>query len=449
MEALDTVENYIREQGLIKRGDRVLLAISGGIDSVVMMDMLVRLQNKLDFQAVAATFNHQLRPEAAEEAEFVRCLAEKYQLPFYLGAEDIASLAKGKNLQDTARRERYAFLFSLAYKLGAAAIATAHHRDDQAETLLLHLLRGSGLTGLSGMSPAKNQVIRPLLPLSREEIVAYGEGLGLEHREDLSNYSVKYQRNRIRWQLMPLLREFNPQVVEALNATADICRDEDALLNDLAENALAEVLLRDDRAVDAGGFAQLPLALKRRVLKKAFCLLAGDVAELSFCQVEAMLALKDEQSVSLPGGLLAYRRGNICFDTAIPPLPVFDDSYPLIADGCWHSLGGWGWEYTASLEQRPALRLPYEFCVPEAAVSRLTWRTRREGDYLPSSGQRGRTKLKDIFIDHKIPAYQRNTWPLLLLDQEIIWAPLLKKATRARPGSGKSVLIKVRHCDII
>jgi len=449
MEALAAVQNYILEHDLIRRGDTVLLAVSGGIDSVTMADLLARLQDQLDFQPVIATFNHRLRPEAEEETAFVQALAQRYGVPFYQGSADIAALSQGKNLQDTARRERYAFLFSVAYKLGAASVATAHHRDDQAETLLLHLLRGSGTAGLAGMAPARNKVIRPLLALTREDIAAYATARGLEYREDHSNASVKYQRNRIRWELLPILRHFNPRVVEALNATAAICRDEDALLDDLAENALAEVLLRDGRAIDAAGFAQLPTALKRRVLKKAFCLLAGDVAELSFSQVEAILALKEEQSVSLPGGIRAYRRGNICFGTEIPPLPGFSDAYPLIADGAWHALGNWGWEYTASLEETEPHAPPHGLYVAERELPRLSWRTRREGDALPSRGASGRTKLKEIFIDHKIPAYQRNSWPLLLLDQEIVWAPLLKKALSPAPGQSKSILIKVRHCDII
>ena len=274
MELLKKTKDYIKEYQLIEPGELVLVAVSAGRDSMTLAHLLLRLQKELDFNLAIANFNHHLRPEADEEGEFVAEFARINGVPVFLGGADIAQLSVGGNLQEIARRERYTYLRSLAAKIGAQKIAVAHHADDQAETVLLHLLRGSGLSGLAAMSPIKNNIIRPLLFASRRDICAYIAENKLEYREDSSNACTKYLRNKIRLELIPLLRDYNPNITEALIATADICRQDDQVLEDLAENALAEAWINDDNALERTAFNELPVALQRRVIRKAYtCLL--------------------------------------------------------------------------------------------------------------------------------------------------------------------------------
>ena len=452
MDILRQVKAYMKAERMLERCHLVIAAVSGGVDSMVMADLLERLQEELGFQLVIANFNHRLRPEAEEEATFVGDWARRHGLPFCAGTADIAQLSQGKNLQDTARRERYAFLRSVAFRLGGAAIATAHHSDDQAETVLLHLLRGSGLGGLSAMLPVENGVIRPMLCLDREAICRYAREQCIEWREDESNHSDKYLRNRIRHQLMPLLASYNPRISEALNNAALICRDEDALLDEMAEISLAELWLEDDVALDGPGFDALAPALQRRVLRKAFCLSAGDLPELSFLQVENVLALRDGQACTLPRGIQAYRRGHLYFATQVPPLPAVEENYPLEIDSAediWHVLPGMGWAYHTELcaEARPVIGLD-SFLLPGDLADQAYWRTRRQGDSLPSRGRCGRRKLKELFIDAHVPQHERGCWPLLTTGSDILWVPKLWRA-EIHVRNGKCILIKIKRCDKI
>lgn len=448
MELLKRTKNYLKEHRLIEPGDLVLVAVSAGRDSMTLAHLLLQLRRELGFELAIANFNHHLRDEADEEAQFVAEFARIHGVPSCLGGADIASLAVGANIQETARRERYAFLRTVAAKLGAQKIAVAHHADDQAETVLLHLLRGSGLAGLAAMAPMENNIIRPLLFAFRTDICAYMAENKIDYREDSSNASTKYLRNKIRLELMPTLREYNPNIVEALIATADICREDDEVLEDLAENALAEIWLNDDQALDMLNFEQLPLALQRRVARKAYTLIKGQSKELNFEQVESLLHLKEERCVDLPGGLKAYRRGNIYFAADKPPLPQYNDSLSLIVDGKWHALANWGWEYQALMvEDCLPAQSTLSMLLPAKDVNKLHWRTRREGDFVASSGKSGKRKLKDIFIENHIPVYQRNSWPLLMLDNELVWlCGLWKKDIAIKQPA---ILIKVKKYDKI
>ncbi|MEG1998326.1 MAG: tRNA lysidine(34) synthetase TilS [Clostridiales bacterium] len=163
MDLLTRTAAYIDDHHLIRPGTLIVVAFSAGRDSRVLLDILVKLGNAQGFQVVAANFDHQLRPESTEETYFAADIATAYQIPFYSGTADIKALSAGKNLQEVARRERFIFLRHVAAQTGASAIATAHHANDQAETVLLHLLRGAGLSGLSAMNAAENGIIRPLL----------------------------------------------------------------------------------------------------------------------------------------------------------------------------------------------------------------------------------------------------------------------------------------------
>lgn len=452
MELIKTVSNFIKKEKLLSGASVVLAAVSGGIDSMVMADILFRLRQELQIELAVASFDHRLRPDSGSDLAFVRAWADGHGLPFFGGAKDVAALSDGKNVEDIARRERYAFLRGVAAKLGSCVIATAHHRGDQAETVLLHLLRGSGVTGLAGIHPSRGGVVRPLLCADRNDIAAYASANNIEYREDSTNSSTKYLRNKIRLELLPALAEYNPCVSHQLNDTAAICRDEDALLEDLAEISLAELWSFDQSSLSGSGFDLLAPALQRRVLRKAYQLLAGDLPELSFKQVEAIRCLRNEQSCDLPRDIKAWRRGDLYFGQEMPPLPFVDMEWPLLVDGVWHDLDGLDWSYCATHTVKPGefdhkINDHYAMLISENRAANVFWRTRRNGDFMRSSGK-GRRKVKDLFIDRRIPCHLRNRWPLLIdASGETLWLPGLRSTKLDEDLN--NILIKVRFSDKI
>ena len=205
---------FIREQGLIERGDRIVCAVSGGADSVALLFALYLLKDKLKIQLEAAHFNHQLRGEESQRDEkFVRDFCSRYDIPLHVGGGQVQPGRKG--LEAAARDARYAYLQSLDGK-----IATAHTADDNAETVLLHLIRGTGLKGLGGIAPKRGKLIRPMLSTTRQEVEAFLGEWNLPHVEDSSNGSDAFLRNRVRHHVMPLLRQENPRIGENLSKLA-------------------------------------------------------------------------------------------------------------------------------------------------------------------------------------------------------------------------------------
>ena len=440
MDLAKRTELYIREQGLLQAGDRVLLAVSGGVDSLCLAHIILSLRSSLRIEAAVAHFDHKLRPESAEEALFVADFAASHDTAFFSGSADIRAL--GGNIEDTARKERYAFLRSTAKKIGACAIAVAHHADDQAETVLLHLLRGSGPNGLAAMAPKNNDIIRPLLFASRSDILDYADCHGLEYCEDASNQDITYLRNRIRHQLLPQLASYNPRIREALNTTADICREENYLLDEMAEYAFAQLWLEERNALNKDGLSKLPLALRRRVVRKAWQLLTGE--DLDFAHTEAVLQLGDEDCVQLPGDMKAYQRDELYFAPYMPQLPKGYDPLPVEADNCWHRLADTSWQYKAALSSNTSTGEKWNFIVDESLLPQLAFRCRQEGDRVDSSGKAGSKKIKDIFIDKHIPVYLRAQWPVLIAGEDIIWLAGLWK--KEQIVVTKPVLIKLDPC---
>lgn len=278
-------KRFVLDHALLGGGDGVVVAVSGGPDSMAMLDFFARLASPLGLRLVVAHVNHGLRGKASDEdACFVREVARRLGWPCKIVRRKPAD--KG-NCQDAARKLRYAFLQEVAERHGARLVATAHHADDQAETLLLHLIRGSGLAGLSGMRPSSRLgeaiLIRPLLFATRREIEAYVRERGIGVRIDASNAAVTYARNRLRHGVMLLLRKENPRIVEALAATAERLAREDEALDLVAKALLEDALVgevADGVALDRRAYAGSPAALRARVLLLAFERASGSRAGL-------------------------------------------------------------------------------------------------------------------------------------------------------------------------
>ena len=441
---LKGVERQLKELEPSLTRSPIVVAVSGGPDSLALLLLLAQLKENLGLTLHVAHLDHGLRgAEARDDALFVKETAGSLGLPATLGAADVKSHMAGRGLspEEAAREVRYAFLARVAAEQGAASIALGHTADDQAETVLMHVLRGSGLTGLAGMSPlsyrpsAEGQervaLLRPLLDVTRDETAAYCRWKGVTPREDATNRSLEFTRNRTRLELLPLLRDYNPRIREALlRLSSAAAHDQDYILGE-AVQALGKLTTSEEWGVsiERKGFAELHPALKRRLLRLVYQEVTGSPDGLEHSHVEEMVKLSDGgagRSVDLPGGLIfsvGYDSLSLALNAggASGP-PALTGERPLSVPGrtCIH-----GWNVTARL-------LPYGGEPPEAGaytaaldaerVGRaLSVRGRRPGDRFTPLGMTGSKKLQDFMVDARIPAEARDGVPLVVSEEGIVW----------------------------
>ena len=398
---------------LLPQGSTVLCALSGGADSMALLTGLLAVAGDRDLTVLAAHYNHNLRGEESRRDEtFVRDWCARLGVPLTVGSGQVAP-RPGQSLEETARAIRYAFLEETAAAQGAHRIATAHSADDNAETILLHLVRGTGLDGLTGIPPRRGIIVRPLLSVTRTEIEAYLTQQGIPWVKDSSNQDLAYSRNRIRHQVMPILRELNPRFSETLAANLRYLREDRALLEGLAR------LSQEPREETAGlslaaqELTDLPRPVAVRAVKQLLARLGRH--QISAVHLDSILdlAAKDSPSacLSLPQGLLvrrAYDRLVFSLDDtpAAPPPPI---SLPGAGT---HS---WGRDWTITLEEGlcPAAPAqgPYE-CWLRPQPFPLLLRPRRTGDRLQLPGRAHKT-LKKWYIEEKIPRHLRDGLPVL------------------------------------
>ncbi len=453
------ITRTIQEQNLFRKDDTLVVALSGGADSTSLLDLLSNLPG-YNLKLIAAHLNHCLRGvESDADEQFCRKLSDSYGIPFELQRVDVKSLARseGLNLEDAGRRARINFLDQIREKYCAVAVVTAHHSDDQAETILMRLLRGSGMTGLSGMQ-YRNQrgYCRPMLGLSRAQIERYLTERGLHWREDVSNQDTTFLRNRIRHELLPLLEQYNPAIRQTLNTTASIIAEENALLDKLAKGVYEDSWRRDDNVIACSitEFKANHLAMQRRVLRHAFKQLAGNLDGFSLEHTEAILQLLDSPhpnaKISLPQNLIAareYDRIQLRFRTE--PTPDAFDEITIKVPGCYPLPSGGSLEITICSSLPDFKNLPANIACFDLDKAPLPWlvRTFRPGDRITPLGMSGRKKVKDVFIDKKIPLSRRKHIPILVSGGELIWIAGVCASELYRIDNQSNTLVQVTWCE--
>jgi tRNA(Ile)-lysidine synthase len=432
---------YARRERLFTAGDRVLVSVSGGPDSVALLHLLVRLRPELGLELGVAHFDHGLRGKASQgDADFVNNLARRLDLPCYLGTGKVKEAARQDKIsvQMAARKLRRQFFQDIRNTHGYNKLALGHTADDQVELFWLRLLRGAGLEGLKGMAPATAEgLVRPLLAVGKAVLLAWLKQENLPYRIDVSNLSRAYLRNRVRLDLMPYLSQrYNPRLAQTIWRTQALLRKDELLLRRdtaAAWERLARKLAADCFALDLKKFHDLQEAMQRRVLRFGVNRISADLT-FSAAQVEALSALvRSEKSgglVSLEDKVQVARSGAVLhIFTALPePSP----EVTLLSDvpGEVNSPQGWRWR-----RSRRAHQLGDPWPAPEVAwlnparvLLPLEVRAWRPGDRFWPQGAAGRKKLQDFLVNAKIPRWLRPHLPLVACAQEVIWMPGLRLA---------------------
>lgn len=429
------VKTTVFEYRMIEPGDRVVVAVSGGADSVCLLDVLHHLKGALNMTLTVAHFDHGLRPEAdGYETEFVRELAASLHLDVVVKKAAPPLDPWSASLEEKARELRYRFLQEVKEGRGAQEIATGHTLNDQAETVLMRLLRGSGPAGLSGICPVRtNGIIRPIIKLTREEILSYLRKRRLEYVTDASNFEPAYLRNRIRLNLLPQLETYQPRIIEILARTSDIARADNRWLEEQAQTWISDWSQtgpRDETIFPISAFVELPEALKNHVVREALKTVAGSLRRINVAHIDAIKRLavgrRPQARATLPHGLLVRRvYDRVIFSKGSPP-PAGIYCCFIERTGRFHIDA---LDRTLTLEEMRTGRSlqhveagPWTVCLEaDRIVFPLMLRNVRPGDRFVPLGMRGHKKLKDFFVDMKIPADIRVRIPVLAQGEQIIW----------------------------
>jgi tRNA(Ile)-lysidine synthase len=428
------IKQTIKKYDLLEKGERVVVALSGGPDSTALLTVLAPIAQELDLSVIIAHFNHGLRgAESDEDENFSRDLSEKMGLAFVSGKMDQIKGKKGISPEDFYRRQRYDFLNKIFEDYQAQKIALGHNLQDQAETVLLNLLRGSGLEGLKGFLPMRDgKFIRPLIEISRQEIISFLNEAGIPYRHDSSNKNKIYLRNQIRSELIPYLKEkFNPKIEENLAQMAEILRPEDEFIRQHVAHALKLSVIerqQDRILLKIADIIKLHPAIRWRLFKTLLESLSPAKNGFSFIHIKSLdnLAQKCESGkiIVLPLGIEARRDyDNLILERKKVCSKQMKYEYTMNIPGSLYVK-----ERKLTIRSELATKENVDFSRKNQVYLDLdkiqqpmVIRNRRNGDWFQPLGMQGRQKIKTFFIDHKMPRCERNEIILLVDRLSIIW----------------------------
>ncbi len=486
MDLLHDVSAYIEQYQLIRSGARIIVGVSGGPDSVALLHLLRHIAPSLGLELHVAHLHHGIRgADADADLEFVAHLARDAGLPFVAESADVPALASEARLalEETARRVRYAFLARAAQQAGAQLIAVGHNADDQAETVLMHLLRGAGPAGLRGMLPATRlrdyhllqeaaglppelTIIRPLLASTRAEIEAYCSEEGLTTRLDRSNLDTTYFRNRLRHEVLPYLAQINPRISERLRNLAEVVRADYGLLREfvnVAHDTLLIAAYPDAVVYDLLRWREQPLAVRRALIRRAAYELRRSLRDVAFGHVEQAVDVAQKgqtgAQATLPRALtltVGYTTLVIAHAGALH-LPVerpwlqIEQEIPVAVPGVTALPGGWMLDTTECtewdsqrIETNPNPLVAW--IDGDALGSQLLIRTRRRGDRFQPQGMHGaEVRLSDFLTNTKLPRPWRDHLPLLVSADRLLWIVGMRVShgARVRPATTRVIHLRV------
>lgn len=459
---LTKVRAWIDKHQMLAQGDNIVVACSGGPDSLGLLHIFNEFRLEYNINVFAAHVDHMFRGlESAEEAMFVAAFCHERQIPCYQQAIDVPKFIKETGLSgaDAARVVRYQYLRLVAKEVGGAKIATGHHSDDQAETVLINILRGAGSTGIRGIQPVSGDLIRPLLSVSRGEILTYCKEQRLEPRFDSSNLKTNYLRNRIRLTLLPELeKQYNVAIKDALCRTAILVGDEHDFIQATARDLWNQVITEEDGRIfiHKKNMETLHIALQREIFRMAIEKKQGSLTGISFHHVETLIQVLSTGRVGsitqLPGKLVASKSyEGIYLDvySVMQGTEVDYSGQPLVVPGLT-SISELGIAITTELTDVAQSGIQSQVAVFDwdALSPPLFVRRRRVGDRFQPLGFHGSKKLKEFFIDEKIPRQLRDNTPIICDSQGIIWVGGYRQAETGRVCEGTKIFLTIKVIEM-
>ena len=441
--------SLLKDQSIDKSGS-IVVAVSGGADSMALLHILHQLAPKLGLTLIAAHVNHGFREQSLAEAELVRsycmerniiCEMIELDMPAYLEQTN-------ENSQAASRKRRYAFFHDVAQRYGAYAIALAHHADDQAETVLMHVLRGSGLSGISGMQNRRNEknveLIRPLLRMRKNELILLCQQEQVPYLEDSSNFSRDYHRNELRLDVIPMLERYNPQLVDSLGRLAEIASEEDAWLQQQTEDRFRQLVSKQEQSfvVSCHALCNEPIALQRRLIKLILSYLSQEATTISFDGIERIRHIAANHAhqtyrMDVGEGIMCIREYEMLRLVHIKHyerLRSTSTSLSMALEQLPCKLQFGNWLIHADIipsDELPQLQSKHEAAFDAALLSfPLHIRSRKSGDRMQVLGLNGTKKVQDMFVDGKIALAERDTYPIIVDHEDrVLWVPGLRRSS--------------------
>jgi len=459
---INGVRDTIKKYGLLDKGDVVIVAVSGGPDSTALLFALDALKREYGLKLRVAHLDHMFRAsaETRKDREYVSKLARKLKLPLIFKKIDVPASAKGSgmSLEEAAREKRYGFLLETAKETGAGKIALGHTLDDQAETVLMRLIRGSGTGGLRGIPPKRPldgaMIIRPLIECWRKDVEGYLSARKVRAREDVTNRMKKFLRNRVRHELMEYLKKYNPNIKEVLARSAQNLMYDYEALSAAVDKAYRKCARMKGGSVivDIGRMSGMPAGLRRGILRKAIGSSRGSLRDLDYSHIEdieKMAGPSGKRAVDLPGKARAIRSGDFMVFSMVKDEPVLP--------GIFRRLPVPGSAYIPELKIRfRAERVKSraagagkpktaEYIDLDSINGLLFIRTWEKGDRFRPLGMSKSKKLQDYFVDMKVPRQKRASVPLLVCGRDIIWVCGMRLSDEVKVTPGTKRVLKVSY----
>ena len=450
---LESVENH----GFLKRGDSVLVALSGGPDSTALLYLLNGIRDVFELKLAAAHLDHSIRAESSRDREFCRDLCRGLKIRFYSRRIDIAKIAKrdGSNIEETGRKARYDYLNSLSANYGYKKIATGHTMDDNAETVLFNLIRGAGLTGLRGIPAKRGNIIRPLIGFKKHELVNWLQYNKIKYMTDRTNRSVKYSRNRIRLRILPEMGKINPGIVESFSRFSRIISEDIELIESAGVLVYEKALLSEDNSkivLDLRELLGYDKNLEKAAIREAFRRLTGDRRTPSFdsfARIITTISGKSGGKSPLGSGIWIQKSQNRVSLFKEKAVRSSGEAISLVIPGIT-SIEGCDLKLVTSLKKRGEVESlktsPTVALLDYGRIQNPKVRFRKDGDRIRPFGMKGTRLLSDLFIDRKIPVFERGRIPLVVSGRKIAWVAGLAASDDFKVGPSTEMILRIELC---